>query len=200
MAMPLADGEFERLHGQPPPRDAAACGELARRIEPAGGFVIYGILWFFVGGAGLAFVPALLFLFVAQATMPADARAKSVLLLVVFALLWLAGEVVTWWLFARFVRGRRRRAAELFSDGIFVDATPGPPQHHTLRSGQYTNYRLSFTVAGKPAATTLQLPGHQAPLPGNVSLLYKRDNRRCCMFPDGSRGGCHINRWVFSAT
>src|SRR5579863_6644687 len=127
MPMPLSDGEFEQLHAQPAPRDAALCASLARRLEPTGGFVVYFVLWLLIGGLGLAFVPALIFVVVAGVTMSADARAHSSLLVIAFPLLGLAGELLCWWLFLRFVRGRRAATTALVSDGTFVEATASAP-------------------------------------------------------------------------
>jgi hypothetical protein len=180
--LPLPDGLYDRMRSQPAPRSDELCAEMGRILEPTWGFVIYGILWVFVG-IGLGVVPALAFTVVVR-LIAANGFDSPAVLLTLVALM-IGGEIASWWLFFRWAARRRRRAAELVRDGVFVDVQPGAPEHHRRRGGAFTLYPLAFAADGVRATSSLEVLGHAGPIDHPVTVLFKNGHRACAVF-DGT--------------
>jgi hypothetical protein len=180
--------ELDELRLMASPRDEALCRRLAARLEPAWNFVVFAVLWFFVGGT-LAFVPVVGYMVAVSTVMTVQQHASSTSVGVGFIAVLLLSELGVWLLFARWVRARRRRAASLFRDGQFVEASVGNLNHVQLKGGQFTTARLSFTVDGKQASAVLSLGGHVTSIgsDGKVPVLVLPGYRYCAAFAHGGR-------------
>jgi hypothetical protein len=180
--------ELDELRAAAIPRDEALCRRLAARLEPAWGFIVYAVLWFFVGGT-LAFIPVVGFMVAVSATMTQPQREAASWVGVGFTAVLLLSELGVWLLFARWARGRRRRAAGLFREGQFVEATVGSLNHVYLKGSQFTTARLSFTIDGKPASAVLSVGGHVTSIgsDGSVPVLVLPGYRYCATFALGGK-------------
>jgi hypothetical protein len=107
--------DLERFQG---PRDGGLVERFVRQIEPTYGFVLYGVLYFFVSSAG-GLAGMFLALLIQSVLGLSPDSATVTILAIGFSL---AGWIAAWLPFAWWVRGKRRRARELVRDGVLCDA------------------------------------------------------------------------------
>jgi hypothetical protein len=108
------------MHPNEYPREEAVCALFARRIEPALGFVAYGVIWFFVAGGLTAPVMLSSTWLLVQLTGPPPIPVWAVVLIM---LSFVGTFLFSWWLFFRWVWRRRRRARQFFMEGVFAECT-----------------------------------------------------------------------------
>lgn len=107
--------DLDQLHTSP--RAPELVRRIARRIEPATGFVAYGALYLFVSVfAGLALAIGLALL-ASAIGVAKDSAAQTAAVWLGFAV----GGALAWWPFAIWVRRKRGRAATLARDGVLVE-------------------------------------------------------------------------------
>lgn len=171
--------DLELLRATPTPRPPEVCRRF--RLHPIWGFVLYGLLWFFVScvfaSAGLFGAMALI------GTEPSTAGK-------VIALgAWVGGFVLAWVLFAMWVRRRRAPEAELFRDGSFADARIDSVRRLWLRGVQMTQATLRLDTAGGSRTLRLAVGGHPAALREGlvVPVLWVPGHSYCAAFPLGSK-------------
>jgi hypothetical protein len=174
---------LERLRASSPPRDAALCRTLAARLEPAWGFVAYGVLWLFVA-AGVSVAPLIGFIVILNAIMTEKARVTSSWVGPAGMVIMLFGFALAWWPFAWWARRRRRRAGALFRDGQFVDGTVESMSRIYLRGAEVTRARVALTVDGLAGHAILSIAGHPTVLgnDGVIPMIVLRGYRYCGAF------------------
>ena len=107
--------ELEGLRALPVPRPDEVCQKFALRIEPSVGFLAFGVVWLVITA------PLLLGVFFAIDGMTiAGADRVTAGLRLGFAGVLYASSM---WMYVVWCRRKRRRAAALVRDGVFVDAT-----------------------------------------------------------------------------
>ena len=166
----------------PAPRDEQLCRRLAAGIDPAWGFVVYGVLWMWIGlslafGAAAGFVLLLL-------RIVGDKRMNGTWWLGPAVAIFVAGCVLVVWSFVRWVRGRRGRARALFRDGRLVDGEIERLDHIYLRGSQITRIKVAATVDGKRGHAVASAGGHLA-VSGAVPVLVLPGYRYCATFLNG---------------
>jgi hypothetical protein len=185
---------LDRLRASPPPRDAALCRLLAKRLEPAWGFIAYGILWLFVA-AGLSLAPLFGFLAVVGTMMTTKERMASSWTGPAGGVCMLIGFALAWWPFIWWARRRRRRAAALFRDGQLVDGTVESVNHIYVNGGEVTRAKVKLTVDGRPAHAILSIAGHATALGGVIPILALRGYHYCAGFAVAGKltpGSLHV--------
>jgi hypothetical protein len=171
---------LERLQRAPAPRDDELCRALAARIEPAWGFVVYGVLWMWLG-LSLAFGLAAAFVLVGI-RIAGDAHTHAAVG-PAYAVFGVAAALVVW-TFGRWVRGRRARARALFRDGQFVDGAIERVDHIWLRGSQITRVKIGAAVDGTRGHAIASAAGHLA-AGGTVPILVLPGYRYCATFLGG---------------
>jgi hypothetical protein len=134
--------ELEQLSGT---RDARLVQKLARRVEPTFGFVIYGVLYFFLsafGGVAAGLVGGLL---CAGLGFGKGSTAQDVIVLV-FSL---AGWIASWIPFVRWARRKRDNARSLVREGVICDGVVATSK--TDRAAQIA-LKLAMAAAGTGTA------------------------------------------------
>lgn len=131
------------------PRRSHTARRLARRLDPIGGFLLYGFLWIYVSVAVAVFA--------ARAVGSALSSTGSMVLpLALFVLAYMVFPVWVW----RRIRSARR----LFRDGTFVDAIVDKVRHSYMGRGRWrvpvTLVNLQVTVDGKERYPGMSLFGH----------------------------------------
>ncbi len=137
--------ELEGLRANVVPRPDEVCAAFARRIEPLGGFLAYGVLWLFVVTntallAGLFAGIGLGKLVDSEQVAAVSAAALAVIL---------AGGSV--WLYIAWCRRKRRRAAAFIRDGVFVD---GQIEDKATDRAAQLAAKLAFAAAGQALGVT----------------------------------------------
>lgn len=98
------------------PRDAGVVQLLARRVEPAIGFVVYGVVYLFL--SSFAGVAGGLVAGLATAGFAKGTTLQDVIVVVVSLAAWIAA----WIPFVRWARRKRENARSLVREGILCDA------------------------------------------------------------------------------
>jgi hypothetical protein len=164
--------EYEALVRETVPRSEALSRELASRVDPAWGFVFYGILWFFVSWGPPGIVLAL------GLRVAGKSPAGWFVMFVLVA--WAISYIAMWWLFARWVRRRRAAARVLFRDGSFANATVVAVTRVSSRAGRATlatpMHEVKLSVSGHPSTLS---PGVTMP------VLWVPHYRYCAAFLEG---------------
>ena len=145
------------------PRPEALCAQLARRIEPVMGFVIYGIVWIFVSMiAGL--LAALLAI---PLRMAIGGQTAAIWFQVTLWILFWAGAVAAWVVYARSVRRKRGAARMLVREGELITGQVATRVADRVAQGAA---RLALLAAGPGLRVTWYrvVCAHPA---GNFSVL-----------------------------
>jgi len=130
--------DLDRIRG---PRDAAVVQLLSRRVEPAFGFIVYGVVYLFLSSfAGLAggLVGGLLS---AGLGFGKGSTLQDVVVLVFSLAAWIAA----WIPFVRWARRKRENARSLVREGILCDAVVATST--TDRAAQLA-MKLAMAMAG----------------------------------------------------
>ncbi|WP_437692164.1 hypothetical protein [Sorangium sp. So ce176] len=166
--------EYDTLRTQVTPRDLRIARRLARRLDPIGGFLLYGFLWIYVSVAVAVFA--------ARAVGSVLSSTGSMALpLALFVLAYMVYPIWVW--------RRRRSARRLFRDGTFVDATVDKVRHSYMGRGRWrapvTLVNLQVTLDGKERYPGLSLFGHIERLErGDVlPVLSVPGYKHCAAFP-----------------
>ena len=184
------------------PRPEELCRRFAAKVEPAAGFVVYGLLyvfgatWGMCGGALIAtvvIVPLCHFANVAADSLPVT------LITIVFSV---AGYAWAWLFFVRWVRRKRARAAMLIREGELVSATltTGAADRAIELAASFATglgrrvpnvewTRLEFEYAGTRRHVLAPFP-HDAALRG-MRVLYHPASSYALAF-DGSGRACVV--------
>jgi hypothetical protein len=170
---------LDTLRSATPPRDELICRKLAAGIEPIWGFVVYGILWIWVGSS-LAFGAAVGFVMLMTRAL-GDGSWLAWGAFVVFFI----GFAVVVWSFARWVRSRRGGARALFRDGRFFDGEVESVHHIWIRRSEITRIKLAVTVDGKRGHAIASTAGHIS-VSGAVPALVLSGYRYCATFIGGA--------------
>ena len=102
--------DLERVQG---PRDAAVVKLLSHRVEPTYGFVIYGVIYFFLSSFG-AVAGGLIGGFLGAAVAGKGSTMQDALV----AVLTIAGWLASWIPFVRWARHKRDNARSLVREGV----------------------------------------------------------------------------------
>lgn len=121
------------------PRPEMLAHVMAKNIEPMSGFLIYGLVWFFVVTntlmLGTIFGPEAL-----------SGRIPDVLVTALTIVLTIAGQIAGWGVYLRWCRTKRAKARALISDGELIDGV-------VAKGGAATIATVTTAMAGIHAGT-----------------------------------------------
>jgi len=174
----MTDLEAIRLAGAP--REDALAGRLAARIDPAWGFIAYGILWT-VLAACIAQAVFLGTLFAVVGEGPHRPPWGAAVLRDV----WILAFVLAWLPFAAWVRRRRSAARRLFREGVLLEGQLLSVEFLRLRGAPFTRARGAFQHEGNLRKATLSVADHDQSLVSGSSIpvLFVDGYRYCAVFP-----------------
>jgi hypothetical protein len=175
--------DLESIRAAAVPRDRALCGRMAARIDPAWGFVAYGLLYFFVATA-VSMAAFLWLLWTASSMGLPRAPWVATASLVVYTLLYVA----CWLPFAVWVSRRRGAARRLFRQGTLFEAVITRVDLIVVRGAPLTRASLAFDVSGVTRSAVASVGGHSPELvPGaKLPVLHVPDYGYCVAFaPSG---------------
>ncbi len=160
--------DLEAIREAPVPRPERLAKRFARRIDPAWGFFLYGILYFVVVANTVGVLP--LMLMVATQPQPAPSWMP-----VAWAVWYVIAQIVSWWVFWGWIQRRRSYGVTLVRDGELVTADV---------------HDSAVSVRGIHLGTTIDFgPAQQC------KVLFLAGARYCFVFaPDGSAVACGIGR------
>jgi len=137
--------ELEGLRANSVPRPDAVCAAFARRIEPIGGFLAYGVLWLFL--VTNTAMLAGLFAGIGIGKL-VDSEQIAAISAVVLAVVLAGGSV---WLYVAWCRRKRRRAAAFVRDAVLVDGTI---EHKATDRAAQLAAKVAFAAAGQALGVT----------------------------------------------
>jgi hypothetical protein len=130
--------DLERIRGT---RDAAVVKRLSHRVEPTYGFILYGILYFFLSSLGATAGGLLGALLANLIGLGKQSIAFSLIMLGFSLAIW----ALAWWPFIAWVRRKRSNARSLVREGELCDATVATSK--TDRAAQIA-LKLAMGLAG----------------------------------------------------
>lgn len=144
--------DFEKVQTTQTPRPDDLCWRLARRLAPAWGFAMYGVLYLVTvanaGAAAAGFCCGYLLSLVLHVKPWPD---WAVALTLTIAAL---GFAVSWLPFRAWVRRRRGEFRELIRRGTLVDGQVVQALTLTLQGAPITRGKISFTEEGRAITVT----------------------------------------------
>ena len=169
--------DLETFRSTPTPRPVAMCRRYARRIDSIFGFILYGLLWFFVAAVA---IPAASFL----GTWIVGPQPGPVGVTIVM-FMWGSAFVGGWVLFGLWVRRRLGRATRLFRDGTIVDATVHKTRRRSMRGAPFTHATVMWRDATRERSAGVSVGGHPPELDEGrvVAVMYVDGYDYCAAFP-----------------
>jgi hypothetical protein len=169
--------DLDTLRSTPTPRPAAMCRRYARRIDSIFGFVVYGLLWFFVA-CGMATAALFLGIWIVG---PQPGPVGMTIVMV----MWGSAFVGAWVLFWLWVRRRLGPATLLFRDGTIVDATVQKSRRLSMRGAPFTHATVVWRDATRERSAGVSIGGHPPELDEGrtVPIMYVPDYGYCAAFP-----------------